>query len=96
MAYEVEYTDTFGGEANYCWVVRATVDMPDITHYGSDGSIGTGYAKARKSFDRELVRRAKQALGLSGVRCKRDDYGDMIRLTPRGTATTVFITWKDA
>ena len=25
---EVEYTDTFGGEANYCWVKRATLDMP--------------------------------------------------------------------
>lgn len=22
MAYEVEVTDTFGGEANYCWVKR--------------------------------------------------------------------------
>jgi hypothetical protein len=92
MAYEVEYTDTFCGEANYCWVVRATVDMPDITHYCSDGSIGTNY----RSFDRELVRRAKKVLGLSGVRCKREDYGYTIRLTPRGTATTVFITWKDA
>ena len=25
---EVEYTDTFGGEANYCWVRRATLDVP--------------------------------------------------------------------
>lgn len=25
---EAEYTDTFGGEANYCWVRRATFDMP--------------------------------------------------------------------
>jgi hypothetical protein len=86
MAYEVEYTDTFGGEANYSWVVRATVDMPDITHYG----------KAHRSFDRELVRRAKKVLGLSGIRCEREYYGDTIRLTPRGTATTVFITRKDA
>jgi hypothetical protein len=22
---EVEYTDTFGGEANYCWVKRETL-----------------------------------------------------------------------
>ena len=25
---EAEYTDTFGGEANYCWVRRATLEMP--------------------------------------------------------------------
>jgi hypothetical protein len=24
--YNVEYTDTFGGEANYCWVRRATIE----------------------------------------------------------------------
>ena len=24
-----EYTDTFGGEANYSWVRRATVEIPD-------------------------------------------------------------------
>jgi hypothetical protein len=25
MAYAVEQTDTFGGEANYCWVRRYTI-----------------------------------------------------------------------
>lgn len=25
---DVEYTDTFGGEANYCWVRRATLVLP--------------------------------------------------------------------
>lgn len=29
MSYSVEYTDTFGGEANYCWVRRATINAPD-------------------------------------------------------------------
>lgn len=24
-----EYTDTFGGEANYCWVRRGTIEMPE-------------------------------------------------------------------
>lgn len=23
--YEIEYTDTFGGEANYCWVKRESL-----------------------------------------------------------------------
>lgn len=27
MSYRVEHTDTFGGEANYCWVRR--YDIPD-------------------------------------------------------------------
>ena len=42
MKFDVEYTDTFNGEANYCWVDRATVTMPELTHYGYDGS--TNYA----------------------------------------------------
>ena len=25
---EAEYTDTVGGEPNYCWVRRATIDLP--------------------------------------------------------------------
>lgn len=30
--YEYEYTDTFGGEANYCWVRRGKVTANDFTH----------------------------------------------------------------
>ena len=26
---DVEYTDTFGGEANYCWVDRKQLELPD-------------------------------------------------------------------
>ena len=29
MAYEFEYTDTFGGEANYSWVRRETFTFDD-------------------------------------------------------------------
>ena len=29
MKFDVEYTDTFGGEANYSWVRRGTLDVPD-------------------------------------------------------------------
>jgi len=25
----IEYTDTYGGEANYCWVKREVVSIPD-------------------------------------------------------------------
>jgi hypothetical protein len=27
--FEVEYTDTFGGEANYCWCNRETITIPE-------------------------------------------------------------------
>ena len=29
MTYNLELTDTFCGEANYSWVKRDTLDMPD-------------------------------------------------------------------
>lgn len=29
IRYNVELTDTFGGEANYSWVRRATITVPD-------------------------------------------------------------------
>lgn len=29
MKINVEVTDTFGGEANYCWVKRYKMEMPD-------------------------------------------------------------------
>lgn len=29
MKYEAEYTDTFGGEANYSWARRRTFEAPD-------------------------------------------------------------------
>ena len=30
--YTFEYTDTFGGEANYCWVNRGTVEAKSPKH----------------------------------------------------------------
>lgn len=68
-----EYTDTFGGEANYSWVTRGTVTVKaDAT-------------------DSAIVRKVKDILGLSGVRCRRDDIGDTIALYPSGSCTVVFI-----
>lgn len=71
---EIEYTDTYGGEANYSWVRRKTLTLPtDIS-------------------DRALVRRAKAEMGLSGFRCRREDWGDAIALYPHGTCTVLFIS----
>jgi hypothetical protein len=88
--YSVEYTDTFNGEANYAWAKRAKVTMPELTYYGYDGS--TNYTKANKSYQRELMRRAKAEVGLTGVRGARSDLGDTIEFRPYGSATVLFIS----
>jgi len=31
VKYDIEVTDTFGGEANYCWVKRHTLEVPQGT-----------------------------------------------------------------
>lgn len=91
QTYEYEYTDTFAGEANYCWVERGKVSVPDLTAYGYDGC--QGYAKASKRQDTHIMRKVKSALGLSGIRGKREDWGDTIVFRPYGIATILFITY---
>jgi hypothetical protein len=66
---EVEYTDTFGGEPNYCWVRRATIDVPS------------------GASDREVTKRAKAAVGLTGVRGKTYHQGDWMEFRPYRTCT---------
>lgn len=90
--HEVEYTDTFAGEANYSWVKRAKITMPELTHYGYDG--GTNYAKANKVYNRELVKRAKAAMGLTGVRGKSYWHGEDFEFRPYDSCTVMFITFS--
>lgn len=68
-----EITDTFGGEANYAWVRRGEVELPE------------------GASDLMLVCRVKKALGLEGVRCIREEYGEQIVLRPVGNCTVIFI-----
>lgn len=91
--YDIEYTDTFGGDANYSWVRRDTITMPELTHYGYDG--GTNYAKANRAFNRELMKRAKAAVGLTGVRGRTDHNGHYSEFRPYGMCTVLFITYRD-
>jgi hypothetical protein len=90
--YEVEYTDTFGGQANYAWVKRATIHMPELTHYGYDG---TNYWKANKTFSRELMRKAKAAVGITGVRGISTSDGDSLEFIPYKSCTVLFVTHQD-
>ncbi len=41
--------------------------------------------------DRRIVTAAKAALGLTGVRCRRFDYGEGFELRPIGSLTVAFI-----
>ena len=41
--------------------------------------------------DLALVRRAKATMGWSGVRCRREDHGEIIALYPHGSNTVLFI-----
>jgi hypothetical protein len=93
FVFDVEYTDTFAGEANYFWRVRKTITMPELTHYGYDG--GTNYCKTRRIFERELMRKAKAALGLTGVRGQKEGYCGFITFYPCRSATVVFITPRE-
>jgi hypothetical protein len=92
--YEYEYTDTFAGEANYCWVRRGRVSMPELTHYGYDGS--SNYTRANKIEKRELMKRVKRELGLTGLRGRTYVHGDMIEFRPYHLHTVLFINWAEA
>lgn len=74
MRYRRELTDTYGGEANYSWVNRATIEVPD------------------NATDLLMVRRAKEALNVAGVRCRRYDDGETITLRPCNSNTIIFIS----
>lgn len=91
--YDIELTDTFGGEANYSWVRRETVSMPELTHYGYDGA--TNYTKANKVYRRELMKAAKAAVGLTGCRGRVENYGDSLTFRPYGLLQVMFVTWRD-
>jgi len=73
----IEHTDLFGGEANYSWVRRHTIEESDLT-------------------DNAIVRRAKKLAGLTGLRCKVEKYGDMIKIdaSPAGLLHVVFVTFQ--
>jgi hypothetical protein len=93
MQFSYEYTDTFSGQANYSWVKRGNVYVPELTHYGYDGS--NGYARADRAQSREVVRLVKAALGLTGVKCRRETWGDTIALYPYGANCVVFINYLE-
>ena len=90
--YDIEMTDTFNGEANYSWVKKGSITIPDLLHYGYDGS--NGYITANKKQEAQIIRRAKAALGITGRHIK-ESYGDNITLRFPSACVIVFITFRD-
>jgi len=85
--YDVEVTDTFGGEPNYSWVKRFTISESAVPDEWS------------KKLQRALVRKAKALAGWTGMRCYVDarSYSD-ITVTPRGVSAPcwiMFIHWDE-
>ena len=77
MHAQFEMTDTYGGESNYSWVKRATLDIKE------------------KTSNLALVRRAKQWSGLTGLRFRVENYGDMIAIRPVRQCVVLFITFPE-
>jgi hypothetical protein len=73
-----EHTDTFGGEANYSWVNRLTIEVSDN----------------KPLTRRQLVRRAKKFADMSRYRADVSDFGDMISIQPKALCQIVFITFE--
>lgn len=76
--WKCEYTDTFGGEANYSWVRRAEIednDVPPLT-------------------TRQVVCRAKRALNIVGLRGRGYWHGDQWEFRPYGCATVAFVSYE--
>ena len=91
--YEIEITDTFGGEANYSWVKRKIFFMPELTAFGYDGA--TNFVSSNKKYNRHLIRAAKKLAGWTGLRCTIENWGDTIAIRPRNAAIVAFVTYQD-
>lgn len=92
MAYDVELTDTFGGETNYSWVRRQVIPAPEWTALRDWD--GTGHREL-KAYQRTVIRRAKAAVGLTGVRGITQSYGDSYEFRPFRICQVMFVSWRD-
>lgn len=75
--FSVEYTDTYSGVANYSWVNREKITFP----------------KDSNPTDRQIMRKAKKVMGLSGVRGKSFHYGDFSEFRPYRSCTILFVSF---
>lgn len=84
--YSVEVTDTFGGQANYCWLRKYKISVPrPATPSTSDYAI----------YTRRIKRAAKAAAGMTGTRGNWCDYGDTMEFRPAKACIVMFVTYDD-
>jgi hypothetical protein len=96
VAYTVELTDTFGGDANYSWVRRVTIN-PGWSEFADIGSAAPVTRRMnRRNRQRAIMRAAKRAVGLSGVRGVTSEYGDGFEFRPYGMCQVMFVQWDDS
>lgn len=79
----VEFTDTYGGEANYCWVDRYKVSARDLKH---------AITKAKQARYHGMNPFTNRPL----PRHTLSDFGDMLRIDMNGSPVCAFVTeWED-
>jgi hypothetical protein len=83
MTYAIEVTDTFSGEANYCWVKRGSVPaMPE--------------GLSRIAERRRAIAAVREVAGWPvSLRVSVDDYGDSLTIRPRGVCQVAFVQWEE-
>lgn len=89
--HPIIYTDTVEGDPNFAWERRDTIIMPELTHYGYTGSTDGSYAKALKPYNRELMRCAKAAMGITGLRGVTSRTNNLIEFRPYRCNTVLII-----
>ena len=86
MPYKIEVTDTFGGEANYCWVRRGEFKPNHAFEVGEQ----------QRAFRRQLAQEVRAVAGWpTSVRIQINNLGDMYEVRPRGLLQVAFVTYED-
>lgn len=80
--FNIEVTDTYAGNANYCWVRRYSIENK-WNHLNG------------KSLQREVIKAVKNKIGWTGIRC--EVYGDCDHYTihPRNMCQVCFVDWSE-
>ncbi len=90
--YDVELTDTFAGEANYAWVRRERITVPDWDAFSDWDGNGR---REPKGYQAAVMRLAKAAVGLTGVRGVTYHMGDAYEFRPHGMCQVLFVTFAE-
>ena len=74
-------------------MLTAHAEMTDT--YGSESNYS--WVKRRSDItaktERGLIKKVKSEFGLTGIKCRKYDFGDMIQLNPRNMNIVVFINF---